>query len=285
MAIFFFPFCLSPHLQKMFFAFDRRGAGGRTGEQKRPIFFPGADVSLILLTTIRACGAVGSGPRPAPAPTPSTLGRKQDFLRLRRRALKMARLLPSRALGKGHPSLICGARSLLGRKTRGGGGAGAGAGRAGGEAGNVPPGPRAAHTGGGRMSGARGVRGPGGSRLGGRARVPGARGPLHPRVRACARAQRGPHTPAAAASAAPAPCSASAAPGGPQNPGWSDARTGAPAGRAGEAPGARAARGGPAPGPRTRPAGRGGQPGRIPDRASEEMRATRAQPVLQVPGA
>lgn len=193
---FFFPFCLSPHLQKMFFAFDRRGAGGRTGEQKRPIFFPGADVSLILLTTIRACGAVGSGPRPAPAPTPSTLGRKQDFLRLRRRALKMARLLPSRALGKGHPRLICGARSLLGRKTRGGGGAGAGAGRAGGEAGNVPPGPRAAHTGGGRMSGARGVRGPGSGRLpAGRPREGSGRAgtppPPRARVRACA--ARPPH--------------------------------------------------------------------------------------------
>lgn len=103
--------------------------------------------------------------------------------------------MPSRPFGKGHSGLICVARSLLGRKTRGGGGAGTGARRAE-RARNVPP-RRGERTQAGKVvpagagregSGPRAA--PGGCGRGGGARVPGVRSPgagtRRPRGRACA---------------------------------------------------------------------------------------------------
>ncbi|XP_020942224.1 oleosin-B6-like isoform X2 [Sus scrofa] len=125
--------------------------------------------------------------------------------------------MPSRPLSKGHSRLICVARSLLGRKTRGGGGAGTGAGRAG-RAGMFPPGrgrrTRAGNCVRGRAaSGSRRLRA-GRQREGPRRAEPGRGDPPPPQARRC------PHARAVAASAAPAPCPASAAAaGGPQNPG------------------------------------------------------------------
>lgn len=130
---FFPPFCLPLHPPKgkkknVFLPLiAREGSGGGEHENKRDLSFsPRADVSLILLTTIRACGAVGSGPsRPPPPPTPSTSGRKQDFRRLRRRALKMARS------AKGVRGLFVWHDLYWGGKHAAGEGAGAGTGAAG----------------------------------------------------------------------------------------------------------------------------------------------------------
>lgn len=165
------------------------GAGGGTGEQKRPIFFPGADVSLIFLTTVRACVAVGSGPWLAPAPNTVHFGEKTRLSAAPETLPENGPLAPrapaprSRPLGKGRPKLICAARSLLGRKTRGGGGAGTG-----GESreGSPPAAGGRARAGEGRCPGPRGVRGLG------REAARALRGRGDP---AGARARRGPHAP------------------------------------------------------------------------------------------
>lgn len=125
------------------------------------------------------------------------------------------------------------ARSLLGRKTRGGGGAGTGAGRAGRaamfppsrgrriRAGNCVPAGAATRA---QVIGRLPAAACGGAARGPRACGARAQGPATP---ACARARRCPHARAAPASAAPAPRSASAAvaaaaaAGGRQDPGRS----------------------------------------------------------------
>lgn len=127
------------------------------------------------------------------------------------------------------------ARSLLGRKTRGGGGAGTGAGRAG-RAGMFPPSRGRRIRAGNCVPAGAAIRAQVIGRLPAAAGGAAARGPRAcgaraqgPATPAGARARRCPHARAAAASAAPAPRSASAAAaavaaGGRQDPGRSRRR-------------------------------------------------------------
>lgn len=254
---------------------------------------------MILLTTIRACVAVGSGPLPAPAPHTFHFREKTRLLAAPRRALKMAHsgsaldALPP-AQQRAFEAYLCGTIFTGAENTR--------RGRSGnrrgpgGESRNVPSRPREEDSGGELRPRPRGLRLPaaagGAAARGPPARAePGRGDPPPPQARRC------PHARAVAASAAPAPCPASAAAaGGPQNPGRIWRGRGRAAAEVGAArDGGKSRRSGV--GSKVCGAGRlfsriahvacgrgAGEldPGEIPCRASKRACPVRAQPVLKL---